>query len=76
MRPGVPPIIFIEGEKDTLKIGRAEMMEKLKALGIETEVYTLQFAPHPFWMSDPWCAETVDIATTFFKKHLGEPALK
>lgn len=76
VRPGVPPIIFIEGEKDTLKIGRAEMMEKLKALGIETEVYTLKFAPHPFWMSDPWCAETVDIATTFFKKHLGEPALK
>ncbi|MCW0218641.1 MAG: alpha/beta hydrolase [Prosthecobacter sp.] len=76
VRPGVPPIIFIEGEKDTLKIGRAEMMEKLKALGIETEVYTLKFAPHPFWMSDPWCAETVDIATTFFKKHLGEPMLK
>lgn len=76
VRPGVPPIIFIEGEKDTLKIGRAEMMEKLKALGIETEVYTLKFAPHPFWMSDPWCAETVDIATTFFKKHLGEPVLK
>lgn len=76
VRAGVPPTIFIEGEKDTLKIGRAEMMEKLKALGIETEVQTLKFAPHPFWMSDPWCAETVDIAATFFKKHLGEPVLK
>jgi pectinesterase len=73
VRAGVPPTIFIEGEKDTLKIGRAEMMEKLKALGIETEVYTLKYAPHPFWMSDPWCAETVDIAAKFFKKHLGEP---
>lgn len=76
VRAGVPPTIFIEGEKDTLKIGRAEMMEKLKALGIETGVYTLKFAPHPFWMSDPWCAETVEIASVFFKKHLGEPVLK
>lgn len=76
VRAGVPPTIYIEGEKDTLKIGRAEMMEKLKALGIETAVHTLKEAPHPFWMSDPWCAETVDIATAFFKKHLGEPVLK
>lgn len=73
VRAGVPPTIFIEGENDTLKVGRAEMMEKLKALGIETEVHTLKEAPHPFWMSDPWCAETVDIAAAFFKKHLGEP---
>lgn len=76
VRAGVPPTIFIEGEKDTLKVGRAEMMEKLKALGIETAVHTLKNAPHPFWMSDPWCAETVDIAAAFFKKHLGEPVLK
>ena len=72
VRAGVPPTIFIEGEKDTLKIGRAEMMEKLKALGIETAVHTLKDAPHPFWMSDPWCAEVVDIADAFFKKHLAK----
>ncbi|MFN0079139.1 MAG: alpha/beta hydrolase fold domain-containing protein [Prosthecobacter sp.] len=76
VRTGVPPTIFIEGAKDTLKVGRAEMMEKLKALGIETAVHTLKDAPHPFWMSDPWCAETVEIAAAFFKKHLGEPATK
>jgi len=70
VRAGVPPTIFIEGEKDTVKIGRAEMMEKLQALGIETALHTLKDAPHPFWMSDPWCAETVDIADAFFKKHL------
>ncbi len=70
VRAGVPPTIFIEGEKDTVKIGRAEMMEKLKALGIDTGVTTLKDAPHPFWMSDPWCAQTVDIAEAFFKKHL------
>lgn len=73
VRTGVPPIIFIEGEKDTLKVGRAEMQEKLRALGIETELHTLQGAPHPFWMSQPWCDQTVEIAAAFFKKHLGEP---
>lgn len=73
VRAGVPPTIFIEGEKDTLKIGRAEMQEKLRALGIETALHTLKDAPHPFWMSQPWCDETVAIAATFFKKHLGEP---
>ena len=73
MRAGVPPTIFIEGERDSVKVGRAEMMENLKALGIETAVYTLKNAPHPFWMSEPWCGETVEIAATFFKKHLGEP---
>lgn len=76
VRPGVCPTIFIEGEKDTLKIGRSEMMVMLANLGVETAVYTLKDAPHPFWMSDPWCAETVEIADTFFKKHLGEPVLK
>lgn len=74
VRAGVPPTIFIEGEKDTLKIGRAEMQDKLRALGIETALHTLKDAPHPFWMSQPWCDETVEIAAAFFKKHLGEPA--
>jgi len=75
VRAGVPPTIFIEGEKDTVKIGRAEMQEKLKALGIETELFTLKDAPHPFWMSQPWLDQTVEIAGIFFKKHLGEPKL-
>ncbi|MEZ0254775.1 MAG: alpha/beta hydrolase, partial [Chthoniobacter sp.] len=75
VRAGVPPTIFIEGEKDTLKIGRAEMQDKLRTLGVETELHTLKDAPHPFWMSQPWCDEVVDIASAFFKKHLGEPKL-
>ncbi|QOV90773.1 alpha/beta hydrolase [Humisphaera borealis] len=76
VRVGVPPVVFIEGEKDTLKVGRAEMMEKLKALHIPTAVHTLKDAPHPFWMSDPWCAQTVDIADAFFKEHLRKPTIE
>jgi acetyl esterase/lipase len=73
VRAGVPPTIFIEGEKDTLKVGRAEMQEKLRSLGIETSLHTLKDAPHPFWMSQPWLDQTVDIAADFFRKQLGEP---
>jgi pectinesterase len=76
VRAGVPPTIFIEGEKDTLKVGRAEMQEKLRALGIETAVHTLKDAPHPFWMSQPWLDQTVEIAGAFFKRKLGEPKPK
>lgn len=73
VRPGVPPTLFIEGEKDSLKIGRAEMQEKLRSLHIDTDVHTLKDAPHPFWMSQPWLDQTVDIADAFFRKHLGAP---
>jgi acetyl esterase/lipase len=76
VRAGVPPVIFIEGEKDTLKVGRAEMQDKLRALGIETAVHTLKDAPHPFWMSQPWLDQTVEISAAFFKKHLGAPKPK
>lgn len=73
VRKGVPPTLFIEGEKDGLKIGRAEMMARLKALEIPTGLHTLKHAPHPFWMSQPWLDQTVDIADRFFKRHLGRP---
>lgn len=73
VRAGVPPVVFIEGEKDSVKIGRAEMQEKLKALNIETALHTLKDAPHPFWMSQPWLDQTVEICAAFFKKELGEP---
>lgn len=73
VRAGVPPVLFIEGEKDRPKLGRAEMMEKLTALGIDTEVRTLKYAPHPFWMSQPWLDQTVEIADGFFQGTLGKP---
>lgn len=76
VRAGVPPVLFIEGEKDSAKIGRPEMQEKLRSLGIETAVHTLPGAPHPFWMSQPWLDQTVDLAAEFFKRHLGEPAIR
>lgn len=65
-----PPTLFIEGEKDTLKTGRAEMQEKLKAAGVTTELVTLKDAPHPYWMSQPWLDETAKAMSDWFDKYL------
>jgi acetyl esterase/lipase len=65
-----PPTLFIEGEKDTLKIGRAEMQEKLRAAGVATELLTLEDAPHPYWMSQPWLDETATALGEWFDKYL------
>lgn len=71
-----PPTLFIEGEKDTLKIGRAEMQEKLRALGIPTEIVTLKNAPHPYWMSQPWLDETAKAIGDWFDVHLKDEPKK
>lgn len=65
-----PPTLFIEGEKDSLKIGRAEMQEKLRSLGVPTELITLKDAPHPYWMSQPWLDETAAAALKWFDLYL------
>jgi pectinesterase len=65
-----PPTLFIEGEKDSLKIGRAEMQEKLRALHVPTEVITLKDAPHPYWMSHPWLDQTARAMGDWFDKYL------
>lgn len=65
-----PPTLFIEGEKDTLKIGRAEMQEKLRTLGVPTEIVTLKNAPHPYWMSQPWLDEAVKAMGDWFDLYL------
>jgi pectinesterase len=65
-----PPTLFIEGEKDTVKIGRAEMQDKLRADGVPTELITLKDAPHPYWMSQPWLDETAKAIGDWFDKYM------
>lgn len=70
VNPSSPPTLFIEGEKDTRKIGRAEMQEKLRALHVPTEVITLKDAPHPFWMSHPWLDQAAQAMGDWFDQYL------
>ena len=65
-----------EGVEDAIDEIILRVPNATRTMQHETAVHTLKDAPHPFWMSDPWCAETVEIAAAFFKKHLGEPVTK
>lgn len=70
VKAGSPPTLFIEGEKDTEKIGRPQMQTKLRELGIPTKIITLKGAPHPFWMSDPWLDETAKAIGDWFDQYV------
>lgn len=65
-----PPTLFIEGEKDSYKVGRPEMQQKLRDAGVPTELVTLKDAPHPFWMSQPWLDQTAKAIGDWFDRYL------
>lgn len=37
-----PPTLFIEGEKDSYKVGRPEMQQKLRDAGVPTELVSIE----------------------------------
>lgn len=60
-----PPILFIGSAQTRFSVGRDEMIEKLKPLGVYTKVVLLPNTPHSFWMFDPWLTPTVNAAVEF-----------
>jgi pectinesterase len=63
-----PPILFIGSAQTRFSVGREEMIEKLKPLGIDTQVVLLPNTPHSFWMFDPWLEPTVNATVGFLNK--------
>lgn len=63
-----PPILFIGSAQTRFSVGREEMIEKLKPLGVSTQVVLLPNTPHSFWMFDPWLAPTVNATVDFLSK--------
>jgi acetyl esterase/lipase len=63
-----PPILFIGSAQTRFSVGRDEMIEKLKPLGVETQVVLLPKTPHSFWMFDPWLMPTVNSTVAFLNK--------
>jgi pectinesterase len=52
--------------------GRDEGIEKMKKLGIYSEVHTIPDTPHPFWLFHPWFDEAFGYIVTFLDKQLKE----
>ncbi|MCD7973924.1 MAG: alpha/beta hydrolase [Candidatus Azobacteroides sp.] len=67
------PVCFINSSIPRFHYGRDEMIEKLDALGIYSEVHTIPDTPHPFWLFDPWFLQTADYMTTFLDRIFSNP---
>lgn len=63
-----PPILFIDSTQTRFSVGRDEMIEKMKPLGIAYRVVILPDTPHSFWLFDPWLAPTVNATVGFLNE--------
>jgi acetyl esterase/lipase len=63
-----PPILFINSSLPRFHAGRDDMIKKLNAFGIYSEVHTFPNTPHPFWLFHPWFEPTVNHTVRFLDK--------
>ena len=63
-----PPTLFINSSLPRFHAGRDDMIRKLDAHGIYSQVYTLPDTPHPFWLFHPWFQPTVDYTVAFLDR--------
>lgn len=66
--PQSAPICFINSSIDRFHQGRDEIIEKLSAYNIYTEVHSIPDTPHPFWLFEPWFDTTVGYMTAYLDK--------
>lgn len=62
------PICFINSSIPRFHDGRDEIIEKLKAYNIYSEVHTIPDTPHPFWLFKPWFETNVNYMVAFLDK--------
>lgn len=68
------PTLFIKSVvTQPILVGRDEMSERLRTLGIASEVVTYPGTPHPFWLVLPWFNQTIDDTDKFLRKVWGAP---
>jgi acetyl esterase/lipase len=70
VRAGMPPILFIGSGQPRFSAGRDEMVAKMNAAGVPTQVTVLEDTPHSFWMFDPWLQPTVDATVEFLDREM------
>jgi pectinesterase len=64
------PILFVNSSLPRFHAGRDEGIEKMKKLGIYSEVHTIPDTPHPFWLFHPWFDEAFGYIVAFLDKTL------
>ena len=69
--PHSAPTLFINSTGPSpILPGRTEMRDRLRALGIDSEIVVFPGTPHPFWLVNPWFTPTVEAAARFLHRHL------
>lgn len=64
------PVCFINSAIPRFHEGRDRQIAKMDALGIYSEVHTIDSTPHTFWLFHPWFNTTVDYMSNFLDKVL------
>ncbi|MBF8295278.1 MAG: Abhydrolase 3 protein [Bacteroidetes bacterium] len=62
------PMLFVNSSLPRFHAGRDESIEKMKKLGIYSEVHTIPDTPHPFWLFHPWFDEAFGHILKFLNK--------
>jgi pectinesterase len=62
--------LFVNSSIPRFHAGRDDMIRKLNALGIYSEVHTLEDTPHPFWFFNPWFEPMMEFVIAFLDKQL------
>ncbi|UOG77021.1 alpha/beta hydrolase [Hymenobacter tibetensis] len=66
--PRTPPTLFINSSVDRMHAGRDDMLARLQALGVYTEVQRFPDAPHTFVLFNPWFEPTLRYTVDFLNK--------
>ena len=78
VRAGSAPTLFINSSATSgaprpgapILPGRAEMRDRLRGLGIASDLVVIPDTPHPFWLVHPWFDGVVARTEAFFKQQL------
>jgi acetyl esterase/lipase len=62
------PILYINSSMPRFHAGRDDMIKKLNAFNIYSEVHEFSTTPHPFWFFNPWFKPTVSYTLGFLKR--------
>ncbi len=65
------PTLFIKSTvKQPILVGREEMAERLRILGVEAQEVQIPDTPHPFWLVHPWFERVVAETDRFLRQQL------
>lgn len=68
----MPPIFYLNSARERFGVGRDEMIEKMKPLGVPYRTEKFDNTPHTFWLFDPWLQPTADAVADFLRDTLGD----